>query len=66
MSTSLKLRRSTACPTCGADLEFVGRLMIGEVVSCQVCRTQLEVACADPLTVEPLCKVEEDEEDLDR
>ncbi len=66
MSTSLKLRRSTACPTCGADIEFVGRLMIGEVVGCQVCRKQLEVASADPLTVEPLSKVEEEEEDLDR
>jgi len=38
--------------------------MIGEVFGCGSCGTQLEVASTDPLILETLAKVEEDEEDF--
>ena len=38
--------------------------MIGEVFGCGNCHAQLEVASTDPLTLEMLAKVEEDEEDF--
>jgi lysine biosynthesis protein LysW len=38
--------------------------MIGEVCGCGSCGTQMEVASIDPLIVETLAKVEEDEEDF--
>ena len=66
MSTSIRAQcRSSACPNCGSDVMLVGRLMIGEVFGCQTCTTQLEVASTDPLALEPLAKVEEDEADLE-
>jgi len=38
--------------------------MIGEVFRCRNCGTQLEVASTDPLFLETLAKVDEDEEDF--
>jgi lysine biosynthesis protein LysW len=38
--------------------------MIGEVCECKGCHAQLEVASVSPLVLEPLAKVEEDEEDF--
>ncbi len=38
--------------------------MIGEVFGCTRCGAQLEVASVEPLLLEPMAKVEEDESDL--
>jgi len=38
--------------------------MIGEVFGCGSCGTPFEVASTDPLTLEPLAKIDEDEEDF--
>jgi len=45
-------------------MKLIGRVLIGEVFGCRVCGAQLEVASSDPLTLEPLAKIEEDEEDF--
>ena len=65
VTTSTRLQfRTTTCPDCGVEVRPVGRLMIGEVFGCGSCDSQLEVACTDPLILEPLAKVEEDEDDF--
>lgn len=53
------------CAACGGDFRLTGRLMIGEVFQCESCRAQLEVADLDPPVLEPLAKIEEDEEDFE-
>lgn len=50
--------RSGACPECEAQVRLVGRLLVGEVVGCGACGAQLEVACPDPIVLEPLARVE--------
>ena len=62
-STRIKVRKA-ACPKCGNDVRLPARLMIGEVFDCKTCQGQLEVASLIPLALEPLAKVEEDEEDF--
>lgn len=62
-STVINIRIAT-CPECGGDVRLVGRLMIGEVFGCGKCGAQLEVASPDPVVLEPLAKIEEDEEDF--
>lgn len=47
-------------------LELPTRLLIGEVFDCESCGAQLEVASITPAVLEPLAKVEEDEEDFER
>ena len=56
--------RTASCPDCAGEVRLVGRLMIGEVFRCRNCGTQLEVASTDPLFLETLAKVDEDEEDF--
>ena len=56
--------RTASCPDCGGEVRLGGRLMIGEVLGCGSCGTQLEVAGTVPLLLETLAKVDEDEEDF--
>jgi lysine biosynthesis protein LysW len=56
---------SGLCPTCGARIAVRERLLVGELVSCEECRAELEVAGLYPLVFVPLAKVEEDEDDYD-
>ena len=56
--------RTASCPVCSGKVRLVGRLMIGEVLRCSNCGTQLEVASTDPLVMETLARVDEDEEDF--
>lgn len=65
METSIRpTTRSTLCPDCGAEVRLIGRLLIGEVFGCHQCGAQLEVASTDPVELEPIAKVEADEEDF--
>ena len=48
----------------GMNDEDLSRPMIGEVFGCGSCGAQLEVANTDPLTLEPMARVEDEEEDL--
>ena len=62
MESSAQLKtRAAPCPDCGAEVRLVGRLMIGEVFGCGKCSAQLEVAGTDPVTLEPLAKIDDDE-----
>ncbi len=62
-STRIKTRKAT-CPKCRTELRLPERSLIGEVYACVSCRAQLEVSSLVPLLLEPLAKVEEDEEDF--
>ena len=45
LDISTRTRARTAhCPDCGAEVRLTGRSMIGEVVGCERCGAQLEVA----------------------
>jgi len=43
-------------------VRLLGRLLIGEVVGCNRCAAQLEVAASDPLILEPLARIEDEDE----
>lgn len=43
-------------------MRLVGRVLVGEVFGCGECGAQLEVASPDPIVLEPLARVEHEEE----
>ena len=53
------------CPICGVRLAFRERLLVGEIIPCDQCDEELEVAGLGPLVFAPLAKIEEDEEDFE-
>lgn len=62
METTTRFKTSAAlCPSCGDEVRLVGRLLIGEVFGCGHCGAQLEVANAEPLVLEPLARVDQEE-----
>jgi lysine biosynthesis protein LysW len=44
---------------------LLGRVLVGEVFGCAHCGAQLEVVSPEPLVLEPLARIEEEEEDLE-
>ena len=65
-STKNVTRRDPArCVECDAHLELESRLLVGEVVQCERCQAQLEVADVDPVRLAPLARIEEEEEDFE-
>ncbi len=63
--TSVRAGAQTGlCPSCGARLVFRERLLVGELQTCDQCRSALEVAGLHPLVFQRLAKIEEDEEDF--
>jgi len=53
------------CPACGAEVRLMGRQMIGEVLGCAACGAPLEIAGNAPAALEPLARVESEEEELE-
>ncbi len=54
------------CPECGTQHAFRQRLLVGELMPCDQCGKELEVAGLRPLILQRLAKVEADEEDFAR
>ncbi len=48
------------CPVCSADLEVVDDVIIGELLDCEDCGSELEVTELDPVAVEVAPETEED------
>jgi alpha-aminoadipate carrier protein LysW len=57
--------RSAPCPRCEGEVPLQGRPLIGEVLGCERCGAQLEVAGLEPVALEPFAKVDVDEDDLE-
>ena len=57
--------RKVSCLECDARLELDDRLLVGEVVHCENCLAQLEVAEVDPVVLAPLAPIEETVEDFE-
>ena len=51
---------SAICPICEAVLEIKDDTVIGELMVCDECGTELEVTGTDPVTIEEAPEVEED------
>ena len=61
MTTTTTTETITAiCPECGAVITFDRAPLNGEIVLCPDCQAELEVVCADPITLELAPEVEED------
>jgi len=58
-------REKVRCVECDAHLELEPRLLVGEVVQCERCQAQLEVAELHPVRLAPLARIEEEEEDFE-
>ena len=50
----------TECPVCGADVEKAADTVLGELLECSDCGTELEVTNLDPFKVEEAPQEEED------
>lgn len=50
----------TECPICGADIEKAADTVIGELLECADCGTELEVITLDPFKVDEVPQEEED------
>ncbi len=48
------------CPECDAAVVFDRSPLNGEIANCTDCTAELEVICADPITLELAPEVEED------
>jgi alpha-aminoadipate carrier protein LysW len=48
------------CPVCDADVNAEPSVMLGELLSCKDCGTELEVTSLNPLAVEEAPEVQED------
>ena len=48
------------CPICEAEVEVSDDAIVGEIVECPDCGSELEVKSLDPLAVEEAPEVEED------
>lgn len=48
------------CPVCDADVKVPNDAMVGELLNCGDCGTELEVTSLSPLTVEEAPEVQED------
>jgi alpha-aminoadipate carrier protein LysW len=51
---------SVECLECGGTVQVDENVMLGEIVACIECSTELEVVSLDPLMVELAPEVEED------
>lgn len=48
------------CPVCDGEVELPADTLVGEIIACPDCGTELEVLSLDPLRVEEAPEVEED------
>lgn len=51
---------NTECPVCGNDFEVDETTVVGELMDCDDCGTELEVKGLNPVRVEEAPQVEED------
>ncbi len=51
---------SVTCPVCEADVEVSAEVIVGEILECADCGTELEVTGINPLAIEEAPEVEED------
>ena len=50
----------TECPVCGAQIAFAQGTVVGELLECADCCSELEVTGLDPATVAEAPETEED------
>lgn len=50
----------TECPVCGAQIELEKGTVMGELLECQDCGTELEIVSLDPFKVHEAPQEEED------
>ena len=51
---------TASCPICEASLSIKDDSVIGELMACDDCGTELELTSTDPLKIEEAPEVEED------
>lgn len=51
---------NAACPICEAEVEIVEGTVIGELMECGDCGTELEITKVDPIEIQEAPEVEED------
>lgn len=54
------MKKTTECPVCGAEIEFVEGTVAGELITCPECGVELEVVSVDPFEVAEAPQEEED------
>lgn len=51
---------STVCPVCEADVKLAEGTVVGELLDCSECSTELEVTSIEPVKIQEAPEVEED------
>ena len=51
---------TVTCPVCEADVEVADDVVVGEILECEDCSTELEIISIIPLVVAEAPEVEED------
>ena len=54
------MEKATECPVCGAEIKYIKGTVIGELISCPDCGTELEVIDIDPFELAEAPQEEED------
>ena len=50
----------TVCPVCEAEVKIADGTVVGELLDCSECGTELEVTSTDPIAIQEAPEVEED------
>lgn len=54
------MSQKTECPICGVEIEFAQETVVGELLTCEDCGTELEVISVSPPEVAEAPQEEED------
>jgi alpha-aminoadipate carrier protein LysW len=57
------MNQRVECPLCGISIKIEDNLGMGQIIECSACRAQLEVVWLDPLELDVLDEIDDDEED---
>lgn len=56
------MNQQIECPLCGASIKIKDNLSLGQIINCRACKAQLEVVWLDPIELDVLDEVDDDEE----
>jgi alpha-aminoadipate carrier protein LysW len=54
------MKKTAECPVCGVEIDFTEGTVVGELISCPDCGSELEVLSTDPFQIAEAPQEEED------
>ena len=55
------MNQQIKCPSCGATIKLENNLPMGQILDCKACKSQLEVVWLDPIELDILTELDDDD-----